>query len=68
MVVSWVDIAEEMVDMFSKKKSTSPDKISRSESGICPLSWAVMSSIMECSSDGRSAALEDRSESVRIMI
>lgn len=63
-VVICCEMASPMTDMLSMKKSRSPARISRSAGGIWPLSCAVMSSITECSSGGRIALFEGRSESV----
>jgi len=62
MVVSWVDIAEAMGPMFEWKNSMSSDRMSRSDAGTWPFSWAVTVSVTACKSGGRSVALDGRVE------
>lgn len=56
------------MSLLVMKASRSAERISRSEAGIWPRSWAVAMSIRVCSSGGRSAALEGRSERVSMRI
>jgi hypothetical protein len=67
-MLSWSESVVEMVVMLSTKKSSSPERISRSESGTWPLSWADTISRLEWSSDGKSGDLEGRSSSDWIKI
>lgn len=68
ITLKWAERASEMVGRLVRKESMSLERISRSESGMWPLSWAVVISITECSSGGRSIAFDGRVESELIRI
>lgn len=63
IVLSWVERASAMMSALERKASMSLERISRSEAEIWPWIWAVAMSMRGCSSGGRSAAFESRSES-----
>lgn len=68
-VVSWVERAEAMMSMLSRKVVVSPDRISRSEgSEIWPESWAETRSMQAWSSSGRVGACEGSVVKVSIRI
>jgi hypothetical protein len=66
VVVSWSESAEEMMSMFERKNCVSAARMSRSEGGIWPVSWAVTRSMGECRSWGKVGDREGRVVSVRM--
>lgn len=61
---SWVDSAAEMAGREARKWAVSLERISRSEVGTWPRSWAVTISMTAWRSGGRVGAFEGRSERV----
>ena len=60
--MNWVDKAEAMGAIFEWKNSMSLERVSRSDKGTWPFSWAVTVSVTACKSGGRSAAFDGRVE------